>query len=274
MHGLGNDFVVIDATVKSPGLTPELIRNMSDRRRGIGFDQLLLIESCSGAADFIYRIFNADGSEVSQCGNGARCVARFLHDQGLSDAEWVVLATHSDKLRVSLQTDDCAIVEMPQPKWLPADIPFVADSEASLYKIEISGLELEVGVVNVGNPHLICQVPDLCSSPFEQIAADLAVHPRFKDGVNVSFVQIADKNNIQLRVYERGAGETQACGSAAFAAVVVGHRWGRLDTKVAVRQPGGILEVHCLDSDHRWLLSGPIASVYSGVWSEKELSLA
>jgi diaminopimelate epimerase len=264
MHGLGNDFVVIDAVRQKVNLTAEYVRALADRRRGIGFDQLLLVQAATGSDhDFLYRIFNADGSEVAQCGNGARCLALFIRDARLSDKAWVTLKARSGLLRVHLDSENTATVELASPIWQPAKIPFLADCQATIYKINVAGGNIEGGVVSVGNPHFIHQVPDLDAATFVQLAHELSVHARFPEGANVSFIQVHDRKTIKMRVYERGVGQTQACGSAAFAAAAVAKLWGCVDSAVHVIQPGGQLTVSCSKNEQLWRVSGAVARVYA-----------
>ena len=263
MHALGNDFVVVDGVRQKVQLTSEYVRNLADRRRGVGFDQLLLLEPATDDGhDFIYRIFNANGTEVAQCGNGARCLALFIRNEKLTDKTWVRLKTSSRLLRVHLDAEDYATVELPAPIWQPAQIPFIADCQATTYKINVAGSNIEGGVVSVGNPHFICQVPDLAAAPFAQLAKDLSIHARFPEDANVSFVQIVDRETIKMRVYERGVGETEACGSAAYAAAAVAKLWGQVGHAVSVIQPGGELRVMCNKNEQTWCVSGPVAVVY------------
>jgi diaminopimelate epimerase len=264
MHGLGNDFMVIDAVRQDFKLNSKAIASLADRRWGVGFDQLLLLQKPNSTDhDFIYRVFNADGSEVSQCGNGARCLALFIREEGLSDKSWITLKTSNGSLRVHLDSVTTATIELAAPVWEPAKIPFVADCESTIYELDVDGQILEAGVVSVGNPHLICQVPDLASSPFDLLGKSLSHHARFPDGANVSFVQVINTSTLLMRVYERGVGPTEACGSAAFAATAVARLWGCVDENVLVQQPGGELSVTCSESQHLYRVSGAVAKVFT-----------
>lgn len=246
MHGLGNDFVVIDAIKQEINLTPEKVRLLADRHRGIGFDQLLLVEkSSSPAVDFNYRIYNADGGEVGQCGNGARCLARFILDQGLSDKKELVVATHTRQMQLKLLSNGLVSVSLGVPE----------------YKQSPNYTE-----VNVGNPHAVITVDDVSQAEVGDIGAQLNQHTDFAEGVNVGFMEIVGPDRIKLRVYERGVGETEACGSGACAAVVSGRAVGLLADRVVVELLGGELEVEWSgDGQEVWLI-GPAETVYTGVY--------
>lgn len=270
MQSLGNDFVVLDGVQHAIQLTPELIRNMADRHRGVGFDQLLLIEPVAAgiAADFIYRIFNADGSEVSQCGNGARCVGRFLREEGLIPPEKteVLLSTKERILEVHFREDDQIAVNMGTPVFEPQKIPFQAPAIGLRYVITIDSEAIEVGVVSMGNPHVVIQVEDIGAAPIAVLGPKLESHARFPERVNVGFMEYMSRNRIKLRVYERGAGETLACGSGACAAMVIGQVQGLLDTAVDVDLPGGTLHISWLGENHPVWMVGPASIVFKGEW--------
>ncbi len=264
MHGIGNDFVVIDAISQSVSLSAEQIRRLADRHVGVGCDQVLLVERPTQAGvDFRYRILNADGSEVEQCGNGARCFARFVHDKGLTTNNPVVVETAGGIIRLSLRPDGQVEVNMGEPRFAPAQIPFQADAEAERYTLDVAGESVTLGAVSMGNPHAVLQVPDVERAPVERLGPLIERHPRFPRRVNVGFMQVLSRDAIRLRVFERGAGETLACGSGACAAVVVGYRQGLLNDKVTVQLPGGSLEIH-------WpgrgpvLMTGPAETVFEG----------
>lgn len=268
MHGLGNDFMVIDGVRQNlPGelpLPPARLRELADRHTGVGFDQLLLVQPAqSPQVDFRYRIFNANGSEVSQCGNGARCFARFVRDQGLTDKDCIRVETASGEMALQLTEDGQVSVDMGAPRWAPADIPFRADSEADSYVITAAGQGIEIGTVGLGNPHCVLLVEDVDSAPVATLGAELETHADFPERVNVGFMQIINRRQIRLRVYERGAGETRACGSGACAAVLVGQRRGLLDAQVAVALPGGTLSIH-YNGSAGVLMTGPASHVYDG----------
>ena len=222
MHGLGNDFVVIDAINQQINLTPEQIRRLSDRHFGIGFDQLLLVEKAlSSDADFNYRIFNADGGEVSQCGNGARCFARFVRDKKLTDKDEIRVNTALNQLLLRFDADNMITVNMGVPRHAPAEIPLMAEAESRFYTVRIKDNEKAFGAVSMGNPHAVIQVTDIKTAPVEEVGKALENHAFFPERVNVGFMQVIDRQHIKLRVYERGAAETLACGSGACAAVVI-----------------------------------------------------
>jgi len=235
MQGLGNDFVVIDAITQSLDLSVTQLRFIADRHFGVGCDQILLVEPArQPQVDFTYRIFNADGSEVEQCGNGARCFARFVYDKGLTTKSDMLVATASGIIRLLLQDDGQVTVNMGAPIFIPARIPFIAEAEASVYTLEVADEKLDISVLSMGNPHAVLRVNDIDSAPVVELGEQIESHPRFPQRVNVGFMQILDRQHIRLRVFERGSGETLACGSGACAAVVVGRQQGWLDAKVGV----------------------------------------
>jgi len=265
MHGLGNDFVVIDAIRQSLTLTPQQIRQWSDRHFGIGFDQLLLVEDATAPeADFRYRIYNADGGEVEQCGNGARCFMQFVRDQGLTQKSQLLVETLGGPLRLVQQADGLVSVDMGVPRLEPADIPFVAPVRESSYTLEVLDQQLQIAAVSMGNPHAVLLVDDVESAPVASIGPAIETHPRFPARANVSFMQIVDAEHIRLRVFERGAGETLACGSGACAAVVAGRLWGRLSGSVKVVLTGGELVVSWAGEGRPLLMTGPATTVYQG----------
>lgn len=268
MQGLGNDFVVIDGIRQPVALNVERIRLLADRRFGVGCDQVLLVEATESAeVDFRYRIFNADGGEVGQCGNGARCLARFVRDQGLTDRDDLCVETLSGRLRLHLEADGQVTVDMGQPRLEPVDIPFFADERAPRYLIAADGVELEIGVVSMGNPHAVLRVDDVDHAPVAHLGPLLERHGRFPQRANVGFMQIVAPNCIRLRVFERGAGETLACGSGACAAVVAGRLWGRLSPSVRVELPGGELNIHWAGEGESVMMTGPATTVFQG-WIE------
>jgi diaminopimelate epimerase len=265
MHGLGNDFVVIDAINQSVFLTTEQIQQLADRHTGIGFDQLLLVETASTpAADFRYRIFNADGGEVGQCGNGARCFMQFVHDHGLSRKTTLQVETASGPLQL-IRTDDGQItVDMGVPRLEPMEIPFIAPARDLTYTLETNDIPLDIAAISVGNPHAVLLVDTVASAPVAELGPVIECHPRFPERVNVGFMEIVDADTIRLRVYERGAGETRACGSGACAAVVAGRLWGRLSAEVKVLLNGGELVVSWRGEGQPVLMTGPATTVYQG----------
>ncbi len=267
MHGLGNDFVIIDATQHPLTLTPEDIQAMADRHFGVGFDQLLVVEPSPHAGlDFGYRIFNADGSEVEQCGNGARCFARYVRESGLTNKDCIRVQTCAGIIELHITTTGQVRVNMGAPKFLPAQIPFVAEKAALRYPITIDGQSLSLSVVNMGNPHAVICVADINHAPVSLWGPLLESHPRFPARVNVGFMQIINRGNIKLRVYERGTGETMACGSGACAAVVVGQRLGLLDHSVLVELCGGQLQIDWQGNGEPVFMEGTATRVYEGHW--------
>jgi diaminopimelate epimerase len=265
MHGLGNDFVVIDAINQHITLTSEQIKRMSDRHFGIGFDQLLLVENTvSDNSDFKYRIFNADGGEVAQCGNGARCFARFVRDKMLSDKDEIRVSTDSGPLLLRFDDDNRITVDMGVPRHAPAEIPVLAQQESRFYSIFVDGKEKVFGAVSMGNPHAVLQVTDIKKAPVAQWGAALESHAFFPERVNVGFMQVLDRQHIKLRVFERGAAETLACGSGACAAVVIGIEHDLLDHEVSVELPGGMLTINWPGRGYPVLMTGPAVSVFEG----------
>jgi diaminopimelate epimerase len=265
MHGLGNDFVVIDAIHQAVTMNAELARRLADRRFGIGCDQILLVERPQLAGtDFHYRIFNADGSEVEQCGNGARCFARFVRDHGLSDKDEIPVGTAKGPITLYIEADGQVRVNMGPPRLLPSEIPFVADQQATSYRIEADGSDWTIGAVSMGNPHAVLLVDDVASAPVETLGPAIESHPRFPQRVNVGFMAVRDRRHVDLRVYERGAGETLACGTGACAAVVAGRLQGRLDECVTVRLPGGELVISWPGNNEPVWMTGPATRVFEG----------
>lgn len=266
MHGLGNDFVVIDAINQPIALTSEQICKLADRHFGIGFDQLLLVERpVSDNADFKYRIFNADGGEVAQCGNGARCFARFVRDKHLSEKNEILVDTDSGQLLLSFDEDNQITVNMGVPRHAPSEIPLLADRESQFYTVLIDGKEQSFGAVSMGNPHAVIEVPEVTAASVAEIGHFLESHALFPERANIGFMQIVDRNHIKLRVYERGAAETLACGSGACAAAVIGMERGRLDREVRVELPGGELKIVWAGRGNPVFMTGPAVSVFEGV---------
>jgi diaminopimelate epimerase len=265
MHGLGNDFVVIDAINQRVDLDTSQIREIADRRHGVGCDQLLLVEKPDQSdSEFRYRIFNADGGEVEQCGNGARCFARFVRAKGLTDATRIPVDTSAGRIELMVRDDDTVTVDMGAPHLNPVDIPFDATIQAPRYAISVNGETIEIGAVSMGNPHAVLEVPHIESAPVAKLGPPLEAHPRFPNHVNVGFMEIVDRNRIRLRVFERGAGETLACGSGACAAVVTGRVQGLLDETVTTELRGGDLVVSWRGDDHPVLMTGPATFVFEG----------
>lgn len=265
MHGLGNDFIVIDAINQYISLTAKQVRLLADRHFGIGCDQLLLVEpATSGEADFRYRIYNADGGEVGQCGNGARCFMRFVNEQGLSNKSELYVETAGGPLRLTREADGQVTVNMGVPRLQPGEIPFDAPAYAPLYPLSAAGHELEIAALSMGNPHAVLLVDDIDSAPVAELGPVIESHPRFPERVNAGFMQVVDPQTIHVRVYERGAGETLACGSGACAAVVAGQLWERLDTRVKVFLKGGELMVSWRGKGEPVMMTGPATTVYQG----------
>lgn len=265
MHGLGNDFVVIDAINQTFELSSEQIRFLSDRHFGIGFDQLLLVEApVSDNADFKYRIFNADGGEVDQCGNGARCFARFVRDKKLSDKNEIRVDTNAGQLVLHFDEDGLITVNMGIPRHKPAEIPLLAELESKFYTVSVNDTEKAFGAVSMGNPHAVIQVHDIKTAHVSDLGKELESHPLFPERANIGFMQVIDRNRIKLRVYERGADETLACGSGACAAVVIGIEQHLLDHEVCVELPGGELKISWLGRGEPVLMTGPAVSVFDG----------
>jgi diaminopimelate epimerase len=265
MHGLGNDFVVIDAINQTVLLSPEQIRFIADRHFGVGFDQLLLVEKpVNSNADFKYRIFNADGSEVSQCGNGARCFARFVREKGLFSGDEIRVDTNSGQLVLKLMANDLVLVNMGIPRHAPAEIPMATAQEAQTYSVEINGKSMPFGAVSMGNPHAVIQVENITTAPVTDLGKLLENHPLFPERANIGFMQVVNRKHIKLRVYERGAAETLACGSGACAAVVVGIEQNLLDNEVTVDLPGGQLAISWAGRGQPVYMTGPAATVYDG----------
>jgi diaminopimelate epimerase len=265
MHGLGNDFVVIDAIRQNINLSSEQIRFIGDRHFGVGFDQLLLVESPTTAeADFRYRIFNADGSEVEQCGNGARCFARFVRDQGLSDKDELTVETAKGIIYPRIEANGEVTVNMGIPRFDPAALPFQAEQQQLRYNLDVLGETITLGAVSMGNPHAVYRVDDTESAAVATLGPAITTHPRFAKGVNTGFMQIVNRGHIRLRVHERGAGETLACGTGACAAVVVGRSWNELDERVRVDLPGGQLLIRWQGEGQPVLMTGPATHVFEG----------
>ncbi|MFS2222534.1 diaminopimelate epimerase [Pantoea sp. B65] len=265
MHGLGNDFMVVDAVTQNVYFSPELIRRLADRHLGIGFDQLLIVEPpYDPDLDFHYRIFNADGSEVAQCGNGARCFARFVRLKGLTNKNDINVSTQTGRMVLSVTSDDLVRVNMGEPNFEPQQVPFRANKAENLYLMRVAEQTVMCGVVSMGNPHCVIQVENVKTAAVETLGPVLESHERFPERVNVGFMEVVNPEHIRLRVYERGAGETQACGSGACAAVAVGIQQGKLAEKVRVDLPGGTLHIAWKGPGHPLFMTGPATHVYDG----------
>ena len=265
MHGLGNDFVVIDGVRQAVDLSPVQIRFLADRHFGVGCDQLLLVEKAGRPdIDFRYRIFNADGGEVEQCGNGARCFVRFVHEQGLTEKTEIRVETMSGVISPRLETDGNVTVDMGVPVFDPARIPFVSPSADIVQQLEVGGERIEITAVSMGNPHAVQVVADVDSAPVGAQGPLIEAHPRFPQRVNAGFMQIARRQRIRLRVFERGTGETLACGTGACAAVVAGIARGLLDSPVRVETRGGELSIAWQGLGEAVLMTGPAVTVFTG----------
>ncbi|QUJ67416.1 diaminopimelate epimerase [Photobacterium sp. GJ3] len=265
MHGLGNDFMVVDCVTQNIFFSPDAIRRLADRHRGVGFDQLLVVEPpYDPETDFHYRIFNADGSEVSQCGNGARCFARFVSMKGLTNKYRIAVSTKAGKMILQLENDNQVTVNMGEPAFAPEKIPFTAKQEEKTYILRADNYTVMCGTASMGNPHCVTVVDDVETADVETLGPLLESHERFPERVNVGFMQVLSRDAVRLRVYERGAGETQACGSGACAAVAIGQRQGLLDSQVKVSLPGGDLHIRWAGEGKPLYMTGPVAHVYDG----------
>ncbi len=265
MHGLGNDFIVIDASSNPISLSPEQVRLLADRRFGVGCDQLLLVEAPNTPnTEFHYRIFNADGTEVEQCGNGARCFARYVYDKGLTNNREIAVGTAGGRIVLHLENDDQVRIDMGVPRLVPKDIPFDAPIEAISYSLQVDQDTIEIGAVSMGNPHAVLLVDDVRRVPVERLGPIVERHPRFPKHVNVGFMTINARDAIELRVFERGVGETLACGTGACAAVVYGRLRSLLDEQVKVALPGGTLVVSWRGKGHPVWMTGPATVVFEG----------
>ncbi len=264
MQGLGNDFVVLDGINQPVNLDQQQIRLLADRHFGIGCDQLLLVEKAAGHADFRYRIFNADGSEVEQCGNGARCFVRYVHDHGLTQKNEIRIETLSGVISPKLEIDGNVTVNMGKPIFEPEEIPFVAEKTALTYQLEIQGKPVTISALSMGNPHAVRVVQNIENAPVDTEGALIETHPRFPKRVNVGYLQVIDRSHIKLRVFERGAGETLACGTGACAAVIAGINLGLLDNQVIVSTRGGELTISWQGQDEPVWMTGPAVTVFEG----------
>jgi len=265
MHGLGNDFVVFDGVNQAIALTPEQCRRIADRHFGVGCDQILLVEAPSrDDVDFRYRIFNADGGEVEQCGNGARCFVRYVHEKGLTAKTAIRVETASGVIEPRLLDNGQVTVDMGAPRFAPADIPFAAEAEAPTYALKVGQHVLDIAVLSMGNPHAVLRVNDLDSAPVDILGAAIESHARFPKRVNAGFMQVLTPHDIRLRVYERGTGETLACGTGACAAAVAGIRQGWLKSPVSVHTRGGDLVIEWAGAGQPVYMTGPAVTVFDG----------
>jgi diaminopimelate epimerase len=265
MQGIGNDFVVIDAISQTINLNSEQIRQLSNRHFGIGCDQLLMVEKPTHPdADFRYRIFNADGGEVEQCGNGARCFVRFVHDQKLTDKTQICVETASGLIHPKLENDGLVTVNMGSPRFEPSQIPFITEQSALTYQLNFETTQIEISTVSMGNPHAVQIVNSVDNAPLQTQGPLIENHVQFPQRVNAGFMQIMNQHEIKLRVFERGAGETLACGTGACAATVTGIRLGKLVSPVKVTMRGGDLKISWEGNNAAVMMTGPALSVFTG----------
>lgn len=265
MHGCGNDFMVVDLVSQFLKIRPQLIRRWADRRFGVGFDQFLLVEPPqTPEADFRYRIFNADGEEVEQCGNGARCFARFVRDNKLTKKNRLRVETKGGLIELNVIDKNQIMVDMGEPVLEPAAIPFQAERQSDSYELEVNGQKLDISVVSMGNPHAVYLIDSVDNAPLETLGPLIEQHELFPNNCNAGFMQVVSRDEIRLRVYERGVGETLACGTGACAAVVAGHIRGLLDEEVKVQLPGGTLTIQWQGQGHSVKMTGPCKKVYEG----------
>jgi diaminopimelate epimerase len=265
MHGIGNDFVVVDCRERPLGLSTQQIARVGDRHRGVGFDQLLTIEAATDAScAFAYGIFNTDGSTALQCGNGVRCVAAWLHRANALASGAAKLQSPAGAIAVELLDDGRVRADMGMPVFDPASIPFTTDRESDEYRIDADGEAIAFGAMSMGNPHVVIEVADVERAPLQTIGVSLSGDPRFPRGCNVGFAQVVDRRRIRLRVWERGAGATLACGSGACAAVAILRRRGKLDDEVSVELPGGTLQIQWAGPGSRLWMTGPAEFAFEG----------
>ncbi|MEZ5446604.1 MAG: diaminopimelate epimerase [Gammaproteobacteria bacterium] len=265
MHGLGNDFVLLNGFRKPLSLTPEHVRHLADRHFGVGCDQVLIVEPPRGEADVHYRIYNADGGEVEHCGNGVRCVARYLREEGIVIRDEITVETMKGGLsKVYIEAGGLVRVNMGAPRFEPAEIPMQVRGRASSYQVEVGGGHVSVGAVSMGNPHAVIRVDNVDTAPVSTLGPMIEHHPLFPQGVNVGFMQVVDAAHVKLRVFERGTGETLACGTGACAAVVVGRMHGLLKPVVDVQLPGGHLSISWAEPGQPVWMTGPAARVFEG----------
>jgi len=266
MHGLGNDFIVFDAKRAEEIPSPEVLRQLADRRTGVGFDQALaLLPARRGGTDVYYRIFNGDGSEVEQCGNGARCIARLVATRAASQDRALAMDSPGGIVRAQLRRDGLVSVDMGVPDFDPRSLPLDAGQEAPSYRIDLPGAgSVEFGAVSIGNPHAVIRVRSVADAPVDRVGPAMENHARFPRRVNVGFLEIVSPDHVRLRVFERGVGETQACGTGACAAVAIGRRYGPLAEEVRVDLPGGRLTVQWPGPGESIWLTGPAETAFEG----------
>jgi diaminopimelate epimerase len=265
MHGLGNDFIVIDAISQRPNLSPETIRQLSDRRFGIGCDQVLVVDyPTNPEVDFRYRIYNADGGEVENCGNGARCFAKFVRERKLTGKSSISVETSTGIMVLNIDEGDNIRVDMGEPEFSPEKIPFISDVKAPHYTIDVDDQSYNIGAASMGNPHAVMIVENVDTAPVLSIGPKIEIHPAFPKRVNVGFMEIISRSEVNLRVFERGVGETLACGTGACAAVACGIQQGLLESNVTVHLPGGDLTIYWEGPNHSLFMTGPATSVFHG----------
>jgi len=265
MHGLGNDFIMIDALSQAVLLDADRIRRLADRRFGVGCDQVLIVERPTlPGADFRYRIFNCDGNEVEQCGNGARCFARFVHDAGLTDKNEISVETLGGVIRPRIEPDGLVTVDMGVPRFEPPDIPFLANARQLVHDLDVDGQAVPVTVLSMGNPHAVQVVASVDAAPVTSQGPKIEHHARFPKRVNAGYMQVIDRGHVRVRVWERGAGETLACGTGACAAVVAGRLRGLLDEQVSVEVRGGTLRISWRGEGEPVMMTGPAVRVFEG----------
>ncbi|PHX27717.1 diaminopimelate epimerase, partial [Pseudomonas syringae pv. syringae] len=256
MHGLGNDFMVLDLVSQHAHILPKHAKQWGDRHTGIGFDQLLLVEAPNNPdVDFRYRIFNSDGSEVEQCGNGARCFARFVLDKRLTAKKQIRVETKSGIIELDIRSDGQISVDMGPPRFVPEEIPFEAAEQATCYTVDVDGQHVDMAAVSMGNPHAVLRVDDINNAPVHELGPKIEHHPRFPARVNVGFLHVVDRQRAQLRVWERGAGETQACGTGACAAAVAAISQGWMDSPLLIDLPGGRLSIEWAGPGHSVMMT-------------------
>ena len=265
MHGLGNDFVMIDAISQKVRLSPEKVRKLADRRFGIGCDQVLIVEEPSNPdVDFRYRIYNADGSEVENCGNGARCFASFVRERKLTGKSRITVETSAGILELHVTSGEEVRVDMGAPILTPSEIPFSAAQQAATYPLQLGSEAFNISAVSMGNPHCVLLVDNVAQAEVERLGPLLETHPDFPKKANIGFMEVVSRSEINLRVFERGAGETLACGTGACAAVVAGRLRDLLDSSVTVNLPGGSLTIEWAGDASSVLMTGPTAQVFQG----------
>lgn len=265
MHGLGNDFIVLDGVRQSVRLSPKQIRRIANRHTGIGFDQLLIVEPPTKSnVDFNYRIFNSDGGEVEQCGNGARCIALFVREAKLSGKSRLLVQTMNRLMELTTKDKGEVTVDMGLPLFQAADVPFIAEKDENFHDLELNGKSVKISVISMGNPHAILWVDSVDQAPVASLGPQIAAHRCFPNGVNVNFAQIVDRSTIKLRVFERGVGETKACGSGACATAAVAITQGRVDSPVKIELSGGQLTIQWLGGNNSLMMRGPAEISFHG----------